>query len=94
MFVGSCFGCIYGLVNCVVSVYLSARENKVSFRTELLDEIRFILQCSGNTKAVKYPKNSSRSNASSKSKGSSMSVDSLPEDNSEADTPGQHNHAK
>jgi len=30
MFVGSCFGSIYGLVNCVVSVYLRARENKVT----------------------------------------------------------------
>lgn len=30
MFVGSCFGSVYGLVNCVVSIYLSARENKVN----------------------------------------------------------------
>ncbi|KAI8046451.1 hypothetical protein M5D96_002661 [Drosophila gunungcola] len=93
MFVGSCFGSVYGLVNCVVSVYLSARENKVNFKTELLDELRFIIQCSGNTKAVKYPKNSSRSNASTKSKGSSMSVDSLPEDPSEAAS-GKHNNTK
>jgi len=67
---------------------------QVNFKTELIDEIRFILQCSGNTKAVKYPKNSSRSNASSKSKGSSMSVDSLPEDPSEDEASGKHNHAK
>lgn len=51
------------------------------------------MQCSGNTKAVKYPKNSgsgsgsssSHSSDSSKSKRSSMSVDSLPEDHSVAD---------
>jgi len=30
MFVGSCFGSVYGLVNVVVSVFLSARENKVT----------------------------------------------------------------
>lgn len=32
MFVGSCFGSVYGLINCLVSIYLSARENKVTAR--------------------------------------------------------------
>ncbi|XP_064550385.1 glutamate receptor ionotropic, kainate 2 isoform X4 [Drosophila montana] len=58
----------------------------VNFKDELLDEFRFIIQCSGNTKAVKYPKNSgsSHSSGSAKSKGSSLSVDTLPEDDVEA----------
>ncbi|XP_017856487.1 PREDICTED: glutamate receptor ionotropic, kainate 2 isoform X3 [Drosophila arizonae] len=101
MFVGSCFASIYGLINCVLSSYWTARENKVNFKDELLDELRFIIQCSGNTKAVKYPKNSgssSNSNASSKSKGSSLSVDTLPEDPSDADVEAvrerRTNHAK
>ncbi|XP_032596034.1 glutamate receptor ionotropic, kainate 2 isoform X2 [Drosophila grimshawi] len=60
----------------------------VSLKEELLDELRFIIQCSGNTKAVKYPKTSGSSSGSSsrsKSKGSSLSVDDLPEDPSMAD---------
>ncbi|XP_034487556.1 glutamate receptor ionotropic, kainate 2 isoform X2 [Drosophila innubila] len=88
MFVGSCFASVYGLINCLISILWTARENKVNFKDELLDELRFIIQCSGNTKAVKYPKNSgssSHSTGSSKSKGSSLSVDSLPEDQSVAD---------
>ncbi|XP_032596032.1 glutamate receptor ionotropic, kainate 2 isoform X1 [Drosophila grimshawi] len=88
LFVGSCFGSFYGLINCVLSVCWTARENKVSLKEELLDELRFIIQCSGNTKAVKYPKTSGSSSGSSsrsKSKGSSLSVDDLPEDPSMAD---------
>ncbi|KAM8707037.1 hypothetical protein ACLKA7_011186 [Drosophila subpalustris] len=90
MFVGSCFASVYGLINGLLSVFWTARENKVNFKDELLDELRFIVQCSGNTKAVKYPKNSgsdshSHSRGSSKSKGSSLSVDSLPEDHSVAE---------
>lgn len=29
MFVGSCFASLYGLINCLLSVYWTARENKV-----------------------------------------------------------------
>ncbi|KAH8323007.1 hypothetical protein KR074_002938, partial [Drosophila pseudoananassae] len=90
MGVGSFFGIFVSLLEMVLGVKERSDENQVNFKTELLDEIRFILQCSGNTKAVKYPKNSSRSIASSKSKGSSQSVDSLPEDNSDAEVSEKH----
>ncbi|BFF90889.1 glutamate receptor ionotropic kainate 3 [Drosophila madeirensis] len=95
MGVGSFFGIFVSLLEMVLGVKERSDDNKVNFKSELLDEIRFIIQCSGNTKAVKYPKNSSRSIASSKSKGSSISVDSLPEDPSEGEAAGKHpNHAK
>ncbi|XP_023035438.1 glutamate receptor ionotropic, kainate 2 isoform X3 [Drosophila willistoni] len=91
MFVGSCFASVYGLINCVLSTYWSARENKVNFKDELLDELRFILRCSGNTKAVKYPKNSENDahsdDGGSKSKDSSVSIESLPKDSSEQHGP-------
>ncbi|XP_017849652.1 glutamate receptor ionotropic, kainate 2 isoform X2 [Drosophila busckii] len=90
MFVGSCFASVYGLINCLLSVFWTARENKVNFKDELLDELRFIMQCAGNTKAVKYPQKSDANSDSagshkSKGSGSSLSVDSLPEDQSTHD---------
>ncbi|XP_062125741.1 glutamate receptor ionotropic, kainate 2 isoform X1 [Drosophila sulfurigaster albostrigata] len=88
--VGAFFGVFVSLLEMLLGVKERSSENKVNFKDELLDELRFIMQCSGNTKAVKYPKNSGSSSSSSgsgdKSKeGSSMSVDSLPEDQSVVD---------
>ncbi|KAH8358943.1 hypothetical protein KR093_003431, partial [Drosophila rubida] len=83
--VGAFFGVFVSLLEMLLGVKERSNENKVNFKDELLDELRFIMQCSGNTKAVKYPKNSgSSSTGSAKSKGSSLSVDSLPEDDVEA----------
>ncbi|XP_030369659.1 glutamate receptor ionotropic, kainate 2 isoform X2 [Scaptodrosophila lebanonensis] len=91
LIVGSCFASVYGLINCLLSIYAVARSNKVDFKAELIDELRFIMQCSGNTKAVKYPKSSaSSSKSSSKSKGSILSVDSLPDDQPEGNKHGSH----
>ncbi|XP_064550382.1 glutamate receptor ionotropic, kainate 2 isoform X2 [Drosophila montana] len=84
--VGAAFGVFVSLLEMLLGVKERSNENKVNFKDELLDEFRFIIQCSGNTKAVKYPKNSgsSHSSGSAKSKGSSLSVDTLPEDDVEA----------
>lgn len=30
MFVGSCFASVYGLINCLISIFWTARENKVT----------------------------------------------------------------
>ncbi|XP_037948866.1 glutamate receptor ionotropic, kainate 2-like isoform X1 [Teleopsis dalmanni] len=79
--VGSALASVYGILEWLWSVYSTARSNKVSFKAELMDEIRFILRCSVNEKPVKYPKNSSRSSSSSsksKHRSTSSSVDSLP----------------
>ncbi|XP_030558727.1 glutamate receptor ionotropic, kainate 2 isoform X1 [Drosophila novamexicana] len=85
--VGAAFGVFVSLLEMLLGVKERSNENKVNFKDELLDELRFIIQCSGNTKAVKYPKNSgsSHSSGSSKSKGSSLSVDTLPDEPSDAD---------
>ncbi|KAH8418012.1 hypothetical protein KR222_010349, partial [Zaprionus bogoriensis] len=86
--VGAVFGVFVSLLEMLLGVKERSKDNKVNFKDELLDELRFIMQCSGNTKAVKYPKNSgssSHSSGGSKSKRSSMSVDSLPEDHSDVE---------
>ena len=57
-------------------------KKQVPFKTELMEELRFVLKFSGNTKPVKYPKrSSSKSTASSKGDStSSISVESLAND--------------
>ncbi|XP_059218526.1 glutamate receptor ionotropic, kainate 3 isoform X4 [Stomoxys calcitrans] len=53
----------------------------VPFKAELMDEIRFVMQCSGNTKPAKYPKaSSSKSSAVSKRSSSSLSANSMTSD--------------
>uniref|UniRef100_W8B651 Uncharacterized protein n=1 Tax=Ceratitis capitata TaxID=7213 RepID=W8B651_CERCA len=108
LFVGSIFASIYGFVEWICHVYGTARRNKVSFKTELIEEFRFVMQCSGNTRPVKYPKNSSRSrsrssrsrshsrsHSRSSSKSSTLSVDSLPLDESKLHHISEHTkHAK
>ncbi|XP_017466908.1 PREDICTED: glutamate receptor ionotropic, kainate 2 isoform X2 [Rhagoletis zephyria] len=102
LFVGSIFASIYGLLEWICYVYGTARRNKVSFKTELIEEFRFVMQCSGNTRPVKYPKNSSRSRSRSSrshshsrasSKSSALTVDSLPMDESKLHHISEH-HSK
>lgn len=83
-----------GVCEWLLSIYFIAREQKVPFKNELMDELRFVMQCSGNTKAVKYPKSSSSSSSSSsgsKSKRSSVTIDSFPTAN--LDDSKMHNHS-
>ncbi|XP_058444442.1 glutamate receptor ionotropic, kainate 2 isoform X2 [Malaya genurostris] len=60
------------IVGCVIAVFISfcemlcdvhsrSRELKVSFREELIAELRFVAKCSGNTKPVRHRKSSSGS---------------------------------
>nr|AKI28993.1 ionotropic receptor CG5621 [Bactrocera dorsalis] len=102
--VGSCFGVLVAFLEMVLGVKERSDENKVSFKTELIEEFRFVMQCSGNTRPVKYPKNSSRSrsrssrsrsHSRSSSKSSTLSVDSLPMDESKLHHISEHTkHAK
>ncbi|KAM7360866.1 glutamate ionotropic receptor kainate isoform 2-T4 [Cochliomyia hominivorax] len=79
-------GCItatcFGILEWITHIYATARHYKVPFKTELKEELLFVLKFSGTTKPVKYPKrSSSKSTASSKGGStSSMSVESLAND--------------
>ncbi|XP_053945127.1 glutamate receptor ionotropic, kainate 2 isoform X1 [Anastrepha ludens] len=106
LIVGSCFGVLVAILEMVLGVKERSDENKVSFKTELIEEFRFVMQCSGNTRPVKYPKNSSRSrsrssrsrsrsHSRSSSKDSSLSVDSMPMDESKLHHINEHSkHSK
>ncbi|KAL9891638.1 glutamate receptor ionotropic, kainate 2 isoform X3 [Glossina fuscipes] len=82
---GSIIAVFCGIVEWICGLYSTAQANKIPFKTELMEEIRFVLKCSGNTRPVKYPKPSrsasSRSKFSVSSKdSSSVTVDSLATD--------------
>ncbi|XP_055852904.1 glutamate receptor ionotropic, kainate 2-like [Episyrphus balteatus] len=86
LFVGCILASLIGVCEWILSIYFRARDNKVPFKKVFLEEYHFVMQCSGNTKAVKYPKSSrssstfSRSSSGFKSKRSSISLDSIPTD--------------
>ncbi|XP_065364319.1 glutamate receptor ionotropic, kainate 2 isoform X1 [Calliphora vicina] len=79
-------GCIFGMFVSISEMLLGVKErcdeNKVPFKAELMDELRFVMKFSDTTKPVKYPKrSSSKSTASSKAGStSSLSVESLTND--------------
>ncbi|XP_055904035.1 glutamate receptor ionotropic, kainate 2 isoform X1 [Eupeodes corollae] len=85
LFVGCILASVIGICEWLLGIYLVSRDNKVPFKAEFLDELRFVMQCSGNTKAVKYPKtsgsSSSSSSSGSKSKRSTVTIDSIPSAN-------------
>ncbi|XP_055852897.1 glutamate receptor ionotropic, kainate 2-like isoform X2 [Episyrphus balteatus] len=95
LIVGSFFALFVAVLEMVLGIKEQCDEHKVSFKTELMDELRFVMQCSGNTKAVKYPKtsgsSSSSSSSSSKSKRSSITIDSIATEN--LDDSKMHNHS-
>ncbi|XP_059218523.1 glutamate receptor ionotropic, kainate 2 isoform X1 [Stomoxys calcitrans] len=78
-------GCFFGIFVSTMEMLMGVKqrcdENKVPFKAELMDEIRFVMQCSGNTKPAKYPKaSSSKSSAVSKRSSSSLSANSMTSD--------------
>ncbi|XP_058983025.1 glutamate receptor ionotropic, kainate 2 isoform X2 [Musca domestica] len=79
--VGCVFGIFVSILEMLIGVKQRCDENKVPFKAELMDEIRFVMKCSGNTKPAKYPKSSSsKSSAVSKRSSSSLSANSLATD--------------
>ncbi|XP_067617877.1 glutamate receptor ionotropic, kainate 2 isoform X2 [Eurosta solidaginis] len=101
LIVGSFFGVFVAILEMVLGVKERSDENKVPFKTELIEEFRFVMQCSGTTRPVKYPKNSSRSRSRSSrsrssspsttgSKSSTLSVDSIPMDESKLHHISEH----
>ncbi|XP_059218524.1 glutamate receptor ionotropic, kainate 3 isoform X2 [Stomoxys calcitrans] len=81
LFIGCVTATCYGILEWICHIYATARQNKVPFKAELMDEIRFVMQCSGNTKPAKYPKaSSSKSSAVSKRSSSSLSANSMTSD--------------
>ncbi|XP_073815886.1 glutamate ionotropic receptor kainate isoform X2 [Musca autumnalis] len=78
-------GCVaatcFGILEWICHIYSTSRQYKVPFKAELMDEIRFVMKCSGNTKPAKYPKtSSSKSSAVSKRSSTSLSANSLATD--------------
>jgi glutamate receptor, ionotropic, invertebrate len=82
LMVGGFAAIIVNILEMVSDVVSRSRELKVPFKTELTEELKFVCQCTGNTKPVRNRKSSSsESQATTASKKSSLSnsLDSVKE---------------
>ncbi|CAD7092220.1 unnamed protein product [Hermetia illucens] len=78
LIVGSVLASVYGVIEWIYIIFRRSRAYSVPFKEELMDELKFVLKCSGNTKEVKHRKSSSTG-----SRNSSMTLESMELDNSE-----------
>ena len=51
--VGLCLACIIAIFEMLCNVYETSQRAKVSFRDELIEELKFIIRCHGSTKPVR-----------------------------------------
>ncbi|XP_065092480.1 glutamate receptor ionotropic, kainate 2 isoform X2 [Ochlerotatus camptorhynchus] len=61
LFVGCSTALAFGCCELLCEISKYARQHKMSFREELMTELRFVAKCSGNTKPVRHRKSSSGS---------------------------------
>ncbi|KAG4072084.1 hypothetical protein HA402_015583 [Bradysia odoriphaga] len=74
---GSAFASLYAVAEWLIIIFVHAKRDNVPFKQELMDEIKFIIKCSGNTKTVRHRKSTSMdSRHSIESEGSGSSKDS------------------
>uniref|UniRef100_A0A182K4K3 Uncharacterized protein n=1 Tax=Anopheles christyi TaxID=43041 RepID=A0A182K4K3_9DIPT len=65
LFVGCSFASLFGCCELFCVIAHRARRHKVPFREELMEELRFVAKCHGNTKPVRHRKSSSASGPNS-----------------------------
>ncbi|XP_037036365.1 glutamate receptor ionotropic, kainate 3-like isoform X2 [Bradysia coprophila] len=74
---GSAFASLYAVIEWLIIILLHAKRDNVPFKQELMDEMKFIIKCSGNTKTVRHRQSTSMdSRHSIESEGSGSSKDS------------------
>ncbi|XP_037036366.1 glutamate receptor ionotropic, kainate 2-like [Bradysia coprophila] len=76
--VGSAFATVYGILEWLMVIFLRAKRQNLSFGHELVDELKFIVKCGGNTKTVRHRKSTSMN--SRQSNGSHRSYNSADRD--------------
>uniref|UniRef100_A0A336MCA3 CSON013411 protein n=1 Tax=Culicoides sonorensis TaxID=179676 RepID=A0A336MCA3_CULSO len=63
--VGSAFATLYGCIEWGLLIRKRSKEHEVPFKEEFMEELKFVMKCSGNTKTVRHRKSSSNGSKNS-----------------------------